>query len=59
MRRTKAQFNSAFNIGQSDSVGTIYHRFGFAVRRGDGAGIEVIATDDDRRLSARPWQPFR
>src|SRR6185312_10146281 len=33
-----------------DGVGAVAHRFGLAIRARDGAGVEVIAPDDDRRL---------
>ena len=33
-----------------DRVRAVFHRFGFAVGRGDGAGIQMIAADDDRRF---------
>ena len=38
-----------------DRVGAVAHRLGLAVRRGDGAGVEVVAADDDGRrdLAAR------
>ena len=32
-----------------DRVRAVEHRFGLAIRRGDGARVEVIATDHDRR----------
>ena len=32
-----------------DRIRTIAHRFGFAVRAGDGAGVKVIPANDDRR----------
>ncbi len=34
----------------ADRVGTVAHRFGLAVRRGDAAAVEMIAADHDRRL---------
>ena len=33
-----------------DGVGAVLHRFGFAVRRGDRARIEMVAADHDGRL---------
>ena len=37
-------------------VGAVGHRFGFAIRRRDAAGVQMIAADDDRRLElARPY----
>ena len=33
-----------------DGVAAVAHAFGLAVRRGDRAGVEMIAADDDRRL---------
>ena len=35
-----------------DRVGAVAHRLGLAVRRGDRAGVEVVAPDHDRRLDA-------
>ena len=32
-----------------DGVGAVEHALGLAVRRGDGAGVEVVAADDDGR----------
>ncbi len=32
-----------------DGVGAVAHRLGLAVRRGDGAGVQVVAPDHDRR----------
>ena len=32
-----------------NGVGTIAHRFRFAVRAGDGAGVKVVAANDNRR----------
>src|SRR5699024_700100 len=34
----------------ADGVAAVAHGFGFAVGAGDGAGIQVIAADHDRRL---------
>ena len=35
-----------------DRVGAVAHRLGLAVRRGDGARVEVVASDHDRRRDA-------
>ena len=40
-----------------DGVGAVAHRLGLAVGRGDRAGVEVVAADDDGRLDlAAPHQ---
>ena len=42
-----------------DRVGAVLHRFGLAVGRGDRAGIEMVAADDDRRLQLAASPPSR
>ena len=37
-----------------DRVGAVAHRLRLAVRRGDRAGVEVVAPDHDRRRAPRP-----
>ena len=32
-----------------DGVGAVFHAFGFAVGAGDGAAVEVVAADHNRR----------
>ena len=40
-------------------VGAVPHRLGLAVGRGDRAGIEMVAADDDRRLQLAAAPPSR
>ena len=37
-----------------DRIRPVAHRLRLAVRRGDGAGVEVVAPDDDRARTAHP-----
>ena len=46
-----AVLTSALRIGQSATASrAVAHRLGLALRRGDRAGVEVVAADHDRRL---------
>ena len=58
--RREAQLSSAFSSGQSETASepsriASVSRFG----RGDRAGVEVVAADDDRRLQLAAWRPSR
>src|SRR5689334_7922865 len=54
-RAARCVEKSVENWPVGDGVGAVLHRFRLAERGGDAAGVEVVATDDDRcrQLAAR------